>query len=183
MKQLNIAPGMNRGFIASEWPCFHKDIWEKEFREAKERVKNENIMLYGFDTDKEAVKLSEENAWKAGVSGHIDFRTRDIRDFEYTKVPQKIITNPPYAQRMLTETEAEELYRIMGEKMLPLKNNSLFVITSNDKFPQLFGKRRTRTGSFITVCLNAAYIRISESVPLRPQPTKKFSFKIITSEI
>lgn len=141
MKQLNIAPGMNRGFTASEWTCFHKDIWEKEFREAKERVKKEKILLYGFDVDKEAVGLAKENAWKAGVDGCIEFNARDIRDFRYPTSPVKIITNPPYAQRMLTESEAEELYRIMGEKMLPLGENSLYVITSNERFEAIFGKK------------------------------------------
>ncbi len=145
MKQLNIAPGMNRSFIASQWDCFHKEIWEREFREAKERVKNENVVLFGSDKDGEAVKLAEENAWKAGVNKYIRFEKRDIKDFEYPKTspnaPVKIITNPPYAQRMLTEEEADGIYRIMGKRMLPLGENSLFVITSRENFPELFGKK------------------------------------------
>lgn len=144
MKMLNIAPGMNRGFIASEWSCFHKDLWEKEFREAKERVNPAKVKLYGFDLDKEAAALAEENAWKAGVSGYIEFGVRDIREFSYPESPVKIITNPPYAQRMLTEAQAEELYRVMGEKMLPLGENSLYVITSNENFPKLFGKKEDK---------------------------------------
>lgn len=141
MKQLNIAPGMNRGFIASDWRCFHKELWENEFREAKERVKPEKIRLYGFDSDKEAVRLAEENAWKAGVNAYIEFKVRDVRDFEYPETPIKIITNPPYAQRMLTEEEAEELYGVMGERMTPIGENGLFVITSNENFELRFGKK------------------------------------------
>ncbi len=141
MKQLNIAPGMNRAFIASEWDCFHKDIWEREFREAGERVKNDNITLFGCDKDGEAVKLAEENAWKAGVNKYIRFERRDIKDFRYPETSVKIITNPPYAQRMLTEEEADGIYRVMGERMLPLGKNSLYVITSRESFPELFGKK------------------------------------------
>ncbi len=140
MKQLNVAPGMNRSFIASRWDCFHKEIWEREFREAKERVKNENIALYGFDKDGDAVKLAEENAWKAGVNKHIKFLKREIKDFKYPETSVKIITNPPYAQRMLTEEEADGIYRVMGKRMLPLGKNSLFVITSRESFPEIFGK-------------------------------------------
>ena len=144
MKQLNIAPGINRSFIAARWECFHKEVWEREYKEAKERIKNDNvtnITLYGFDKDKEAVKLAEENAKKVGVDKYIRFAKREIKDFSYPKTPSKIITNPPYAQRMLDETETDEIYRTMGEKMLPLGENSLFVITSKESFPDLFGKK------------------------------------------
>lgn len=141
MKQLNIAPGMNRSFIASEWKCFHKDVWEKEFREARERVKQEKVTLYGFDNDAAAIELAEENAWKAGVADNIKFVQRDIKDFEYPAKPLKIITNPPYAKRMLTEDEVREIYRKMGERLMPFESSSLYVITSNEDFQDHFGKK------------------------------------------
>lgn len=141
MKQLNIAPGMNRSFIASEWGCFHKEIWEREFREARERVKNERITLYGFDSDMSVLELARENAWKAGVQDRIEFRQRKIEAFEYPASPLKLITNPPYAKRMLTEEETDLIYRQMGERLLPLGENSLYVITSNESFEDLFGKK------------------------------------------
>ncbi|MDE6580304.1 MAG: class I SAM-dependent RNA methyltransferase, partial [Ruminiclostridium sp.] len=34
MKMLNIAPGLNRAFIAQEWHCFHKNIWQEEISAA-----------------------------------------------------------------------------------------------------------------------------------------------------
>lgn len=141
MKQLNIAPGMNRGFIASRWKCFHKEVWEREFKEARERVKKEKISLYGFDADKSAIELAKENAWKAGVQDSIEFVQREIKDFEYPVTPLKIITNPPYAKRMLTEEEVDLIYRRMGERLLPLGINSLYVITSNEDFEDIFGKK------------------------------------------
>lgn len=139
MKMLNIAPGLNRSFIASEWKCFHKDIWQEEITLAQERIKKEDIVLFGYDNDQDVIKLARGNAWKAGVDKHIRLEARDIRDFAYPKEPCKIITNPPYAQRMLTEEQVTEIYCIMGKRLLPLNENSLYVITSREDFCDLFG--------------------------------------------
>ncbi|MCM1055659.1 MAG: class I SAM-dependent RNA methyltransferase [Bacteroides sp.] len=141
MKQLDIAPGMNRGFIASQWKCFHKEIWERELQAARERVKKEKLSLYGFDSDRAAIELAKENAWKAGVSEHIKFVQREIKAFEYPVKPLKLITNPPYAKRMLTEDEVTLIYRQMGERLLPLDGGSLYVITSREDFEDIFGKK------------------------------------------
>ncbi len=141
MKMLNIAPGLNRSFPASDWGCMDKKVWEREFIEARERIKPAHITLYGYDIDKRAVELAKENAFKAGVHKYISFEQRDIADFTYPETPCKIITNPPYAQRMLTEEQVTEIYRTMGKRLLPLDNNSLYVITSREDFGELFGQK------------------------------------------
>ena len=141
LKMQNIAPGLNRSFIAQEWRCFHKDIWQEEIAAAIERKRNEDITLYGFDNDKKMIELARENAWKAGVDKYIRFETRDIRDFVYPSQPCKIITNPPYAQRMMSEEEVGEIYRVMGKRLFPLNENSLYIITSREDLPELLGQK------------------------------------------
>lgn len=141
MKMLNIAPGLNRSFISSEWRCFHKEIWQEEITAARDRIKKEDILLYGYDNDPAIIRLAGENAWKAGVDKYINFEARDIGDFTYPKEPCKIITNPPYAQRMMTEEQVSEIYRTMGKRLLPLNENSLYVITSREDFGDLLGKK------------------------------------------
>lgn len=141
MKMLGIAPGLNRGFPASDWGCSDKKIWEEEFTAARERITPKDIVLYGFDADREAVELARKNAWKAGVDKYIRFEQRDIADFTYPETPCKIITNPPYAQRMMTEEQVTEIYITMGKRLLPLKDSSLYVITSREDFGELFGQK------------------------------------------
>ena len=141
LKMLNIAPNMNRSFAAEKWDCFDKNIWEKERLAAKEQIKQEDVTLYGFDKDPAAVRLTMENARKAGVDKYIKVRQREIADFHFPIIPCKVITNPPYAKRLLTEEQAEDIYRTMGERMLPLGDNRLYVITSNENFPALFGEK------------------------------------------
>ena len=144
MKMLNIAPGMNREFLAQQWDCFDKNIWEQEFAAARERVKDEDVVLYGYDIDPAAVELTKRNAKSAGVGKYIRAEKRDIRDFLYPAEKCKIITNPPYAKRMLTEGQTDELYKIMGQRMLPLGEHELYVITARESFQECFGMKAVK---------------------------------------
>lgn len=142
MKGLHIAPGLNRSFIASSWGCFNKKTWEDAFDEARAAViTNPDFVLYGYDIDREAIELSKSNAWKAGVDKNIVFERRAVADFKYPKTPAKIICNPPYAERMLDEAEALEIYKTMGKVFMPFGENQLFVISGNEKFEESFGKK------------------------------------------
>ena len=141
MKMLNIAPGMNRSFISQEWSCFDKSTWEREFSAARERIRDEDVVLHGYDIDPGAVELTKRNAKAAGVGKYINTEQRDVRDFVYPAEKCKIITNPPYARRMLTEGQTDELYKVMGERMLPLGEHSLYVITARESFQECFGKK------------------------------------------
>ena len=139
MKMLNIAPGMNRRFTAQEWDCFDRSVWERELAAAGERVRDGDIVLYGYDVDSKAVELTKRNGKNAGVGKYIRVEKRDIRDFVFPDEKCKIITNPPYAKRMLDEEQTDELYRIMGERMLPLGEHELYVITARENFEECFG--------------------------------------------
>lgn len=145
MKAANIAPCMNRSFAAMDWGFFDRKIWTEAFDEAKAAVKQDcGFKAYGYDIDPDAVRLSRDNSWKAGTDKLINITQRDIKDFHYPNEKIKLITNPPYAERMGEKEEAEELYRTMGKVLLPLEDNELFIITSNDKFEECFGEKATK---------------------------------------
>ena len=141
MKMLAIAPGMSRSFISQQWGCFDKGVWEREISASRERIRDEDIVLYGYDIDPKAVELTKRNAKAAGVGKYIRAEKRDIREFVYPAEKCKLITNPPYAKRMLTEGQTDELYKIMGERMLPLGEHELYVITARESFQECFGMK------------------------------------------
>lgn len=142
MKALHIAPGLNRNFLASSWDCFNKKVWENAFDEARAEIREvPDFFVQGYDIDPEAVKLTKDNAWKAGVDKHIRVEKRAIADFKYPENTVKIITNPPYAERMLEEAQALEIYRTMGKVLLPLGENELYVISGNEGFETAFGAK------------------------------------------
>ena len=98
----------------------------------------------GYDIDAECVELTLANAKKAGLEKYIKAEKRDIRDFSYreffeTDKAAKIITNPPYGERMLELSQARELYEIMGRQLLPRGGNQLYIITPDEEFENIFG--------------------------------------------
>ena len=142
LKAANIAPCLNRRFAAMDWGFIDQKVWDEAFAEAKSAMRTDcGFEAFGSDIDPEAVKLTEENARKAGVSDYIKVTKRDIKDFHYPGNPVKIITNPPYAERMGELAEAKEIYRTMGRVLLPRGDNSVFVITSIEEFEDLFGEK------------------------------------------
>ncbi|HMM69467.1 MAG TPA: class I SAM-dependent RNA methyltransferase, partial [Gudongella oleilytica] len=55
-----------------------------------------------------------------------------------------VITNPPYGERMGEREEVRKLYTDFGSKFRPLETWSLYVITSNEEFESLYGKKADR---------------------------------------
>ena len=142
LKAANIAPCMNRRFAAMDWGCIDKKVWTDALEAAKAAVRTDcAFTAFGYDIDPEAVKLTSENAAKAGVSQFIKASKRDISDFHYPADGVKIITNPPYAERMGELNEAKAIYRTMGDVLLPRGDNSIYVITSIEEFEELFGEK------------------------------------------
>lgn len=139
-KALNIAPGLNRRFAGERMKFLPESAWKAAREEARSAIKTDvDFMAIGYDIDPECVKLTNENAKKAGVSRYVKAELRGIADFENPKRPAKILTNPPYGERLLELNEARELYAVMGKRLLPLRGNQLYVITPDEEFESIFG--------------------------------------------
>jgi len=142
MKALNIAPGLERHFAGEHMKFLPAEVWAEAREEARSLIKKDGgFRAVGFDIDKDCVELTLANAKKAGVGGYVTAERRDIRDFRYPDNFVKILTNPPYGERMLEISEAREIYRIMGEKMLPFNGNQLYAITPDEEFESIFGAK------------------------------------------
>lgn len=145
LKALNIAPGLHRKFAGERMKFLPESAWNTAREEAKSSIKNEpDFHAIGFDNDPDCVRLTLENAAKAGVSDHIRAEKRDIRDFKYPETGTKIITNPPYGERLLELSQARDIYKAMGERLLPFGENSLYVITPDEEFEDLFGQKSVK---------------------------------------
>lgn len=145
MKALGIAPGLNRHFSGENLPFIPKNVWREAREEARSLIRTDADFLgMGFDIDENCVELTKQNAKIAGVEKCIRAEKRDIRDFTVPKIPVKIITNPPYGERMLELSQARELYGIMGSRLIPLGENSLYVITPDEEFESVFGLKAAK---------------------------------------
>ncbi len=142
LKALNIAPGLNRSFAAERLGFIPDKTWRTAREEAVNAIKRDaEFRAYGYDSDGECVSLTISNAKKASPLMKISAEKRDIRDFVKPEGAFKMITNPPYGERMLETEEARELYRIMGERLLPLDGSQLYVITPDEEFEDIFGQK------------------------------------------
>ena len=142
MKALNIAPGLNRSFAFESWPQVPDEIAAKE-REAAHALTNTDCSFraIGYDIDGGTLEISRSNAFKAGVGDRIEFMQRDIADFEFDSEFETVITNPPYGERLLDLDEAERLYKIMGQRFTPSKGKSYTIISPDDDFERVFGRK------------------------------------------
>ena len=142
LKALNIAPGLNRRFSGEHMKFLPESVWSSAREEARSMIRTDaGFQALGFDSDPDCVRLTLDNAAKAGVSKHIRAEKRDISDFAFPESVSKLITNPPYGERMLEIEEAKAIYKTMGGRMLPLGENSLYVITPDEEFETLFGMK------------------------------------------
>ncbi len=141
----NIAPGAKRYFSAEKWGNIPATVWKAERERARSLQKDgAPFHAQGYDADPAAVSLALENAAKAGVSGCVDVRRRDIADFREDGEYGCVICNPPYGERLLDLHDAEELYRTMGRVFLPRSGWNYSVISPDDTFEQCFGRKAAR---------------------------------------
>lgn len=142
MKAMKLAPGLNRTFAAEHWSCVPDSAFARAREEARDRIQRDcGFTAEGFDIDPAALAVARQNADLAGVGDKLSFAQRDIRDFTLSDGYQTVITNPPYGERLLDVRAAEELYRVMGERFVRQNGKRYTIITPDDDFEKLFGRK------------------------------------------
>ena len=106
-------PGRERHFAFEKLITFDRSAWEK-MRSIK-RQANTDVHFYGSDRDDGAVKMSAENAARAGVSALTTFMQRTISDIiPPCGAPGLVILNPPYGTRIGDAKKLTPLYQTIG---------------------------------------------------------------------
>jgi putative N6-adenine-specific DNA methylase len=138
----NIAPGLNRNFASEEWPRVKKEYWREARRQAWDlMLKDVKLKIIGSDIDDEAIKIAKENAYNIGLEEDILFIRKNFRNFEFKDDYGVIICNPPYGERIGERKEVVALYKDMGKVFGKLSTYSIYVLTSNEDFEKLYGKK------------------------------------------
>ena len=111
---LNIAPGINRHFAYENWTN-SPNVRDLAYEEAKDKEQLDNqVRISGFDIDKDAISLAMKHAQNAGVRDKIHFQVQDMRNLSSRYAHGVIITNPPYGERLLSNSEVQLLYKDLG---------------------------------------------------------------------
>jgi len=136
----NRAPGLGRSFASQKWHWLPSQLWLQAADEAMEQEFNGSYEIFGSDLDPAAVALAEHNAALAEVDGLVQFRTADVRQFRPWGDYGRVVTNPPYGERIMQRQEAEELYRAFGQVWRNAPGGwRLYLLSSHTEFERTFG--------------------------------------------
>ena len=141
----NRAPGLDRSFSAQKWGFVPAGAWMEAADEAMDKEFDGDYDIWGGDIDPKAVAIARSNAEKAGVEDLVRFEVADALSFHREEPYGKIVTNPPYGERIMEKKEAEDLYRGFGKAFRALPEGwTLSLLSSHTEFERTFGRNADR---------------------------------------
>lgn len=170
MMAADMAPGMNRSFLAEDWGHFiSRKCWYEALDEANERVDTGiSVDIQGFDIDYKAVKAARENARLAGVEHMIHFQQRAVKDLSHSKPYGFLIANPPYGERLEDKEMLPQLYREIGESFQGLDRWSMYLITSYENVQRDIGRKADKNRKIYNGMLKTYFYQF-----LGPKPPRR----------
>jgi len=165
----NIAPGMNREFLAQTWNNIPKKMWPAAVEEAKSKIRTDvELNIQGYDLDGEIVKAARQNARMAGVDQYIHFQQRPVNQLNHPKKYGFVITNPPYGERLEEKAAMPALYKEIGEAFARLDTWSFYVITSYEDAQKYIGRKAEKNRKIYNGMLKTYLYQF-----MGPKPPKK----------
>ena len=139
----NIAPGMNRSFLAEDWKeLIPRKCWYEAMDEAAELVDDTvSVDIQGYDVDGDIVRSARANAQAAGVEHLIHFQQRAVAELSHPKKYGFIITNPPYGERLEEKENLPALYTQLGRQYQALDAWSAYIITAYEDVEKYIGRK------------------------------------------
>ena len=138
----NRAPGLDRSFAAQKWKSMDPKLWMDAAEEAADMEFHGHYDIWGGDIDPSAVELARHNAQLAEVDELVRFGVDDATRFHWGGLYGRVVTNPPYGERVMERKEAEELYRAFGRAWDKFPEGwKLFLLSSHTEFERTFGKK------------------------------------------
>ncbi|AOU01394.1 MULTISPECIES: THUMP domain-containing class I SAM-dependent RNA methyltransferase [Bacillus] len=141
----NIAPGFNRDFASEDWEWIGKELWDKARLEVEEKANyDQPLQIFASDVDHRMVNIAKENAEEAGLGDLIECKQMRVQDFTTKLEFGVIVGNPPYGERLGEKKEVEQMYKEMGRAFESLDTWSVYMLTSNEQFEEVYGRKATK---------------------------------------
>lgn len=165
----NIAPGMNRSFIAEEWTeLIPRKAWYEAIDEANALIDNDiEVDIQGYDLDDSVIKIARRNAREAGVEHLIHFQQRDVKALRHPKKYGFVITNPPYGERLEDKKDLPALYKAFGDSFRKLDSWSAYMITSYEDAEKYFGQKAAKNRKIYNGMLKTYFYQFPGPKPPR----------------
>ena len=137
----NRAPGLTRAFSAQKWKWVESGLWMDAIDEAISKEFDGEYDIMGSDIDPRAIEIARSNAVKADVEDLVRFEVANAMDLKAETDRGRIVTNPPYGERLMEKREAEILYRDFGKTYGAMPAGwSLSLLSSHTEFERTFGR-------------------------------------------
>lgn len=154
----NTAPGLYRHFAAEKYDFLTKSIWSKAREEALSKINKEcQFTAYASDIDPKVLKIAEANIQRARMGKYIKTFVKDATTITKDDVRTTIVCNPPYGERLETVRDARNLYRKMGENFPGLSPWQIYIITSDEEFERIYGKKADKVRKLYNGMLKCNY--------------------------
>ncbi|MDD3852943.1 MAG: class I SAM-dependent RNA methyltransferase [Syntrophomonadaceae bacterium] len=141
----NIAPGLQRDFIAETWPDSPKKIWSTAREEAHSlMIPNQPLGIFGFDIDGSVLNMARHHAKLAGLGNSIYFQQQEFNKLRSKYKYGYLVTNPPYGERLGDQDEVKALYAWMPEVFARLDTWSLYILTAFPYLEKKMGRPASR---------------------------------------
>ena len=169
MMAANMAPGMNRSFLAEEWRnVIKRKCWYEAMDEAGDLVEEDvQVDIQGYDVDGDIVKAARTNAQSAGVDHMIHFQQRPVSALSHPKKYGFIISNPPYGERIEEKENLPALYREIGERFAALDAWSMYLITSYEDAQKYIGRKADKNSKIYNGMLKTYFYQFMGPKPPR----------------
>ena len=169
MMAANIAPGMNREFVAEDWKnMIPRKLWYNAVEEANDLIQDDiETDIQGYDIDPDMVKAARENAREAGVDHLIHFQARPVSELRHPKKYGFVITNPPYGERLEEKEALPTLYREIGEAYDRLDDWSMYLITGYEDAERYLGRKAAKNRKIYNGTLKTYFYQFPGSKPPR----------------
>lgn len=169
MMAANIAPGMNREFVAEDWKnMIPRKLWYNAVEEANDLIQDDiETDIQGYDIDPDMVKAARENAREAGVDHLIHFQARPVSELRHPKKYGFVITNPPYGERLEEKEALPTLYREIGEAYDRLDDWSMYLITGYEDAERYLGRKAAKNRKIYNGMLKTYFYQFPGSKPPR----------------
>ena len=169
MMAANMAPGMNRSFLAEEWKnVIKRKCWYEAMDEANDLVDGDvQADIQGYDVDGDIIKAARSNAQSAGVDHMIHFQQRPVSALSHPKKYGFIISNPPYGERIEEKENLPALYREIGERFAALDAWSMYLITSYEDAQKYIGRKADKNRKIYNGMLKTYFYQFMGPKPPR----------------
>lgn len=174
MMAANMAPGMNRSFMAEDWDgLIEKKNWYDAVNEAHDLMDDSvETDIQGYDADPEVLRAARKNAEAAGVGHLIHFQQREVKDLSHPKKYGFIITNPPYGERLEEKASLPRIYRGFGEAYARLDSWSAYMITSYEDAERYFGRKADRNRKIYNGMIRTYFYQFAGPKPPKHRRTE-----------